>query len=347
MMGERIKGARQLAGLSLRELALRVGVSHTAIQKYETGQDVPGSHILLRLVDALGVKVEYFFRPTSVTLSAPSFRSKASLRPSHQDSIVAQAQDVIERQLEVESLFPDQEPPQWSLQPWPVNSMDDIEHAAVDLRHQWNLGLYPIENLVGVLEGRGIRIALIPGHDAFDAMALWANERDPVIALKQGVPGDRQRFNLAHELGHLVLAVGPALDEEKAANRFAGAFLVPAPMVRDELGPRRTTLNTQELKLLKHKYGLSMGAWVYRAQDLGIISDKAALAHWKSFAQRGWRTNEPAPIPPERPTRTEQLVMRAVAEDIISYARAAELLGVSVSYFWEDESNGHESASSR
>ena len=40
--------------------------------------------------------------------------------------------------------------------------------------------------------------------------------------------GERQRFTLAHELGHLVMDVAAKLDEKKAMQRFAGVFLMPA-----------------------------------------------------------------------------------------------------------------------
>jgi transcriptional regulator with XRE-family HTH domain len=66
MIGERIKIARRAAGLSQRALAKAVGVSAMAISKYERELDTPGSDVLLRLAQALGVKTEYFLRPTTV-----------------------------------------------------------------------------------------------------------------------------------------------------------------------------------------------------------------------------------------------------------------------------------------
>jgi transcriptional regulator with XRE-family HTH domain len=61
-IGERIKSARIMAGLSQRDLANAVIVSPMAISKYERDMDIPGSQILIQLARALGVKVEYFFR---------------------------------------------------------------------------------------------------------------------------------------------------------------------------------------------------------------------------------------------------------------------------------------------
>jgi Zn-dependent peptidase ImmA (M78 family) len=81
-------------------------------------------------------------------------------------------------------------------------------------------------------------------HPGLPNRDLLRNERHSVAVLKKNLPGGRQRFNLAHELGHLVLQVVCDLDHEKAAYHFAGAFLVPEPVVRFELGTRRQQTST-------------------------------------------------------------------------------------------------------
>lgn len=68
MIGERIKQARQVSGLSQQALAEKVGVSAKAISKYERNLDTPSSDVLLRLGQALDVRLDYFFRTRNVTL---------------------------------------------------------------------------------------------------------------------------------------------------------------------------------------------------------------------------------------------------------------------------------------
>jgi Zn-dependent peptidase ImmA (M78 family) len=223
-----------------------------------------------------------------------------------------------------------------------VATLEDVERVALDLREAWDLGLDPIDNLIEVLERQGIKVGVIEGADDFDALTLWANDTIPVMVVKEGIPGDRQRLNLAHELGHIILEPADELDEEKAAFRFAGAFLVPRPMARYELGEHRRELDVHELHLLKHKYGVSMQAWVYRAQDLGIISEYAARQLWIRFRGEGWREEEPGDqIPPETPERMKRLILRALAEDVISEARAAEILDKPLPQFWQEEAKRH------
>jgi Zn-dependent peptidase ImmA (M78 family)/transcriptional regulator with XRE-family HTH domain len=343
-IGERLKVARHSAGLNQRDLAEAAGISAMAISKYERDLDTPSSGVLLRLARALDVKTEYFLRPITITVSAPAYRRRTSLPRKQEQAIAAQIQEWLERYLDVESFFGG--PPEFEL-PSDVNcrvaSLDEVERVAIELRQGWDLGLAPIESLVEVLEDRGIKVGLVEGHQDFDSLTFWVDDAVPVIVVKRDVLGDRQRFNLAHELGHLVLKPAEGVDEEDAAYRFAGAFLVPEPVARFELGSHRQTLGPHELHLLKHKYGVSMQAWIYRAKNLGILSESAATRLFHEFRQQGWHREEPGDqIPPEEPARMKRLVLRALAEDLISRSRAAELLGMPLAQFYQEEAEQHE-----
>ena len=87
-------------------------------------------------------------------------------------------------------------------------------------------------------------------------------------------------------------------------------------------------LDFRELYVLKHKYGMSMGAWIYRAKNLNIISEAAANRHWVEMRSRGWHKREPnKQIDPETPTHLELLLLRALTEHKISQSRFDELRG--------------------
>ena len=335
MIGDRIKQARIAAGLSLRQLSERMDnyVSAQVIHKYELGRAMPGSDVLIRLAKALGVKMEYFFRPhaVQVTLSEPAYRKCLSVSEKHLRSIQAQAKGWVEKYLEVESLYPVNRFARIKLpneKQRTIKKMEDAEALAVSLRELWELGTDPIENLTAVLEDRSVKVVMLEGEDDFDGCSCWADERIPVIIVKHGLAGDRQRSNLAHELGHLIMDVRPPVDGEKAAFRFSGAFLVPGEVVYRELGRQRHTLDIGELNMLKKKYGMSMQQWIYRAQDLSIISKSRASDMFKQFRAKGWHRQEPGyPVPSEEPERFKRLVLQAVIEQLISPARAAEILG--------------------
>jgi Zn-dependent peptidase ImmA (M78 family)/DNA-binding XRE family transcriptional regulator len=332
-LGERLKMARAMSGFALREVAQKAGVSHTAISKYERGLDVPSSSVLLRLAEALGVKLDYLFRPTTVVLDPQSlyYRCRSRCGARARNRVQGEVAECMERHLEVESLFGEPLPFSMPRIEPAVNHLEDTEQLALDLRSAWALGHDPIENLMAVFEDRGVRVCLVQGCEGFDGLCAWVREGIPVIAVQRGVPGDRQRFDLAHELAHLLLHLAPDVEEEAAAHRFAGALLVPEPAARAELGDHRRDLHPRELYLLKHKYGLSMQAWVRRARDLKIIEEASYQRICQRFSQLGWRKQEPwEQVPPEEPERIKQLVFRALAEDVISRSRARELLGEEV-----------------
>lgn len=339
MIGERIKQARIAAGLSLRTLAERAGVSAMAISKYETGKSTPSSGVLLALAKALGVRTEYFFRPVKVELQEVEYRKHSRLPVKVLQQIQGDIIEQIERFIELEQLLPNGPVQTFELPhqlPNTISSLGDIEEVADALRQNWKLGVDPIQVLTDMLEDRGIKIFQSKAiRNDFDGMAAKVNEI-PVIVVGSGWPGDRQRFTMAHELGHLVLSgrLAVGVDEEGASNRFAGAFLAPASEVRKELGEQRTWLEPKELEVLKKTYGLSMQAWMHRADDLGILPHTHYVAMRKFFSARGWHKVEPGEqYPPERPQLFEQLVYRALAQDFISESKAAELLRLSLSEF--------------
>jgi Zn-dependent peptidase ImmA (M78 family) len=108
------------------------------------------------------------------------------------------------------------------------------------------------------LEEHNLKVGVVEGGEGFDGLTLFADHKSPVIAIGRGFPGDRQRLNLAHELGHILLDCDDSVDPEKAAFRFAGALLVPAKAAVWELVRQRRNINLIELQSLKHKYGISI-----------------------------------------------------------------------------------------
>lgn len=364
-MGARIKSARLAKGLSLRALSERVGVSHQAIHKYETNRDVPSSGVLISLSMALGVKPEFFFRGERHLSIMPTFRKHPRLSARAEASVMSAIKEWLERYLDLEDLMPFVSPVEFPppFEPLRVTSMDDVELLVERLRDAWELGDGPVAGLMEFLEDKGVKVGILDlADEAFDACGFWveggvgmnAPGREqrtsalgvPAIAMRAGVPGDRQRFSLAHELGHLLMqylgherpeamgstagrpAAAGVVDVEKAANRFAGAFLVPRKAGYLELGEHRRNISLDELELLKLKYGLSMQAWLRRALELGIISEELEARLFRELKAQGAPKVEPGEaVPPEKPGRLRRMALRAVAEGLMTGSRASELMG--------------------
>ncbi len=347
MIGDRIRQARLAAGLTLGGLGEKVGVTHTSIQKYERGVMTPPSSQLLKLARACGIRAEYYFRTHEVELLEPEFRRLATFGKTAQEALKIKVINLIEKRVQLLGFFPTTPVLRFKAPanlPDRIVSLDQLEAFADQVREAWKLGLHPIGDLTDTLETLGLLVIVVeednPGFSGLTATARTSDGRTyPVVAVASRWPGDRQRFTLAHELGHLLLAgrLAPEIPEEKACDRFAGAFLAPKAAVLQLLGKTRRGVEWQELFALKHEFGLSMAGWLQRAKQCGVIDESLHLALWKGFSAKGWRKNEPgAPVPREHPRLFEQLVYRALGEQYVSESKAAELLGIPMMRFYKE-----------
>lgn len=333
MIGERIRRARLLRGMSLQGLADALGdISKQALSKFETGRDVPNSARLLQLAKILELKAEYFFRPVEVRLERVEFRKKTRLTKKDREAIVEQTRDHLERYLILESLFEvaDAERRGFAAHSIQVSDPQDAEEAAEKLRRKWNIGFDAIENLTELLEDKGIKVVELDAPESFDGLSAWVDEKHPVIILNRNKAGERQRFTVAHELGHLVMDMAKGADEEKLCHRFAGAFIFPKECVLRELGEHRKQVSWQELILLKEKYGLSLAAMLSRGRDLGIFPPSVVTSAIITMKQQGLWKKEPHELKREQPTRFDRLLYHSLAEGLISLPKAAELMVVPV-----------------
>ena len=341
MIGQRLKLSRSAVGLSLRQLSDKIDnrVTAQAIGKYERDESMPSSSVLIALANALDVTIKYLMSDPNLVLEGLEFRKKFLTRKREEAMVVARVLDRLDRYLTVEALLglPSVHWDKPREAPYPVESeLTEAERAAQSVRAHWGLGLDPIPNMMELLEERGIKVLSIPLRDIDGMTAKVRRLEDvfaPVIVVNADHWGERQRFTTAHELGHLMMSVNPAINEEKAAHRFAGAFLMPAETLWSEVGKHRKSISLGELLDLKQLFGVSVQAIVYQCKDLSIIDNSTYQALFQEFNQRGWRKppyREPLALPGEHPSRFERLCFRAASENTISESKAAELLGVSV-----------------
>ena len=341
IIGHRLRLSRSAAGLSLRQLQAKIGhrVSAQAISKYERNESMPSSGVLIALADALDVTVDHLAGDEKLVLEAVEFRKKRLTGRRQEARVEARVLHLLERYLAVEEILglPSVAWEKPREAPWPVvRDLSEAEQAATGLRIHWGLGHDPIPNLVELLEERGIKVLAMDLPDIDGLTARVRREtRAPaaVVVVNHRDWGERQRFTVAHELGHMVLDVSPKLKEEKVAHRFAGAFLMPAETLRAEIGKHRKSMGWSELFELKRIFGVSVQALTYRCRDLGIFGDTLFRFLFEEFSRRGWRAppyQEPYAMKGEKPRRFERLCFRALAEGAVSDAKAAELLGISV-----------------
>jgi hypothetical protein len=183
-----------------------------------------------------------------------------------------------------------------------------------------------------MLEDHLVHVLELDGPENFDgisALVMDAHGKPKAAAVvsRKGVAGERQRLNLAHELGHVVLKPSKKVDEEKAAFRFAAAFLAPRLCIEREIGTRRTRIRLEELLILKRRFGISIQALLRRLLDLETIGDSQYKWWFMFLGKMHWRKDEPEPLNPETATWLKQAVHRSVAEGYITPEEGGKMLG--------------------
>ena len=342
MIGQRLRLARTASGLTLRELAARMDrrVTAQAISLYERNASMPSSSVLMALAEALDVRVAYLVGRRQIDLKFVRFRTKGPTNKRLRAQLEAQVIHMLERYLTIEEVLglPSVEWVKPCSAPYAVvRGLDEADRAAADLRRRWGLGVDPIPNLAELLEDRGVKVLATDLtaeiHGLMAEVHRPEGEPIPVIVVRRMKWGDRQRFTMAHELGHLLMKVNPRFNVEMAAHRFAGAFLMPQDTMRAALGNHRTSICLRELFDLKPVFGVSVQALTYRCRQLGIIGRKLFKRLTDEFTERGWSVppfKEPLLVRSEQASRFERLCLRALAEGAISDSKGAELLNVGI-----------------
>ena len=190
------------------------------------------------------------------------------------------------------------------------DTQQQIEVIAQRLREHWEIGDAPIKNLQFLLEKNGIIITGFNTQeskiDAFSQRTTVDNGDVYFIAVALGQrPEGRINFDLAHELGHILLHPWSENLElipkeefkarEKQANMFASAFLLPKDSFGKEVQAYPTDL--EYYQFLKKKWKVSIQAMAYRTNQLGIITDNQFQYMMRQISKNGWRTKEPGDTP--------------------------------------------------
>lgn len=349
--GERLRRARLLRGMSLEDLAGEIGhkVSRMALSKYENGKMGPNSSVLLVLGKALNVDPDFFFRPNELELGEISFRKQAKFGKKDQARVREEALEFFERYIDIENILgiPPTTLPQFKLDAR-KDLGEQVETFAKELRENiWNLGSNPISNVDILLEENGIKIKEIDTEDAFNGFSGWGTSQSakyPVVVLASHLNEDlpRKRFTALHEVAHLVLVFPSSLTEREKENlchRFAGAFLIPRLNFVDAFGGKRSKISIPELVAIKQEWGISMGAIMKRAQELGLVSPSYYRGHCIYVRKFGWHKKEPEFsewIGDESSNRFKRLVYRAFSRELITNAKAASLLKMTLGEFAAD-----------
>jgi Zn-dependent peptidase ImmA (M78 family)/transcriptional regulator with XRE-family HTH domain len=305
--GAKLRLIRQFHNLSLADLGLSANISKQFLSRLENGGEGISTPLADDLAERLGVLPEFFFMPGGSPISEEQchFRSnlttKVTLRQNARarGEILNQVIGVLDRHLQL---------PTYGIEGSEPDSAEAIEVAATRFRDTFGLGRGPLSSMTRVAENAGAIVINVAGL-APDIDAISFATARPLIALNtDNRSGCRQRFGVAHELGHLALHTGVLTGDrltENQANRFASALLLPRTTFASEcrMAVRGTRLNWQGLAELKLRWKVSKAALIFRGRQLGILSEDQARSGYIGLKRHGEaiQEKEDAMVPSEQP----------------------------------------------
>lgn len=336
--GARIKKARLYNGLTVEELAQEIGVSKQAVSQYENNQiELPLEKVFL-LSSILKFPIDYFSQSDFSNVKVGTTYFRALLRTN---SKIRTQQETRLEHIGIIYSFLNQ------YVDFPVLDLPTFEtelspkQAAIELRNYWGLGNSPINNITQLLESKGILITALETStediDAFGQCECINGKEVYFIAVsKETHSAARFQFDIAHELGHIILHEWSEnielLDREqfkareKEANEFASEFLLPsASYINDVVNiPNRI----ESYLPLKRKWKVSIGAMAYKNRELGIISQRQYQYLLSTMNKKNIRTNEPLDdiLPRPLPSMFDDAVSLLLEEKIFTPASFIDAL---------------------
>lgn len=325
-----------------------VGVASGTVSMIETGATATPPSLIEPLAAALGVTREYLLRDVPEPVSSrPFLRAYADAPKKYVDAVVADNETAVDvfaslglkRVPDILPYFDDDANNSESIEKTASEARtragiatDGIVFSAIRSAEKLGCVVLPLDSELGRHLGMSSRVNDVPiirvsrpGHGAD-----W------------GVPGDRQRFTVAHELGHLILhhdapqpdTAAAAAKMEKEAHRFASAFLAPGDAIVSDLGlyGGRVTLST--LVKLKEKWGFSIKAFVTRFHQLGVIDDDQSRSLYKQISSRKWNKDEPVIVVNESAVWLRSALTQKLAASSDLLKAAAHASGVSKEHLW-------------
>lgn len=342
----RIKQARVSRGLSMVELSELVSVSKQAISQYEMGKNAPSKAILNSIAMVLRYPISFFYKPVPVNENASSavfFRSRKTARVKalsaarEKIEIFREINDYLEQYVD----FPILNLPKITYEDEGINPIDNeqIEQYALILREYWGLGKGPIDNLISIVQKNGIMVSKMQLRlNKLDAFSVWFDNKPFIFLSSDKDTNVRIRFDIAHELGHLLMHADYYSEEdlknsaiheklENEADRFAGAFLLP----KESFSKDVFSTSIDHFIQMKAKWVVSIGCMIYRCDTLGILSSNQIKYLKDQMTTRVYWRKEPLDreMPVEKPFAHKQAILLLLENGIITPRQLVEETGCS------------------
>lgn len=336
-LGYRLKEAREINQITIAQLAEKLNITKQAISLFENGSRTPSPETLNNIVSLLEFPIAFYMNEKKVSkeISPTNFRkfSKATKIERSISKIKESWASELFTLIDQYITFPKVNLPDIEINDFITLKDDDIEEIAIKTRKYWNLGNGVISNLIRLCEANGIFVIRISHANNIDAHSL-SREDFPIIVLGNNKSAVRSRFDVGHELGHLILHKNMTHEDqedkhlmdiaEKQADKFSSCFLMPEQTFSNDFH----SLRIDNLIETKKKWLVSLQAMVRRAASLDIISEQEMKNFFVMLSQNGIRRKEPLDdqLIPEQPTLLKKSLSLLAEKKIIKYSEIKDYL---------------------
>lgn len=286
----RIALARRRRGLTKTDLAVRLGVNPRTVGSYEkSGAPLARS---AELAEYLSFPAQFFARRDPVDIRAENINFRAGRRATavHRHAAVAAASNAVDLAGWIAGRF--------VLPPLKVLNLGgfDPRTAAGLLRDSWGIDTQPIPNLVHLAEYFGIKVYSLPAlAEKVDAFSVWSG-RVPFIFIARRKTPELFRFDIAHEIGHLVLHSNepPAAKQEREADIFASELLLPRAAILERVSQNPSVA---QVLAFKNEFRVSAMMAAVACHKAGRLSESAYRRMCVELHELGYKHGEPDGLP--------------------------------------------------
>ncbi|MCT4620928.1 MAG: XRE family transcriptional regulator [Marinisporobacter sp.] len=301
--GERLKAARIYRGFTVAELAEKLELQRQTVSMYENNKlNNPELTTIANMSRVLGFPKKFFLENDKIGIKNGStyFRALLTTSKKYRNEQIQKVDFIakIYKYLNEYIEFP--------LTSLPQENYNNPEEAAIALREFWNLGDKPLDNLIYIVEQNGILVTMFETNtDDIDAFSQLINigklEKYLIGCSKNKGTAARIHFDIAHELGHILLHEWSEdietlnkdefKEKEKEANAFASAFLLPKNTFIKDIGAYAD--NLAFYIELKRKWKVSISAMIRRSYNLGLIDSSTYQQLMRTMQKKGIKKKEP------------------------------------------------------
>lgn len=352
-IGENLTNLRIMHGFSRKQLSEKIGVTEQAVWQYENGYTSPKLQIVNELKDIFKVKSRYFYTkdilkqytlPSNINLMNIAYRSKVInvISKTQAEAKHVEYLDAFINYISAKITVPTlaivklREEVLLFLHTSDEDRQEQIRHVAHLARERLNLSQSDNDDLMYLVEKSGVFIFEKAMGDEIDAYSLWTqNDRAYIILGNTKHSTVRRNFDIAHELGHLLLHYRlefSSLDRkdhkiiENEANIFASAFLLPENEFKQDMKEFSYITNPDSYLDLKKKWKTSLQVLAYRAASLDIINSKEHRNFYAAMQRKKYLEKEPLDdvIPVQKPMKIRTIIDFSSKKGLIDVKKMIE-----------------------